>query len=74
MKNCVCEKQIHHFNFKPSLLAIYKSIIHDNTSSSEKVHPLLCSHIKSTQIFFSELIWTVFACKQCLIIYNHILS
>ncbi len=40
VKSCVCKKSLRHFNFKPSLLAKYKSIIHNNASSSDKVYSL----------------------------------
>ncbi len=39
----------------------YKSIIHNNASSSEKVHPMLSSHIKIHQHICLEL--TLSACK-----------
>ncbi len=60
-KLCVCKKQIHYFNFKPSLLARknnYKiklnneTIIYNNTSSSEKVQSLLSSNIKIHQYYW----------------------
>ncbi len=45
----------------------YESIIHNNASSSEKVHLLLFSHIKIHWHICLELCWTVFACKRCLV-------
>ncbi len=54
------------FDFKPSLLTKI-SIIHNNASSSEKVNPLLSSHIKTQQYICLEQVWTGFACKACLI-------
>ncbi len=41
--------------------------MHNNASSSEKVHLLLSSHIKIHQHISLKLIWTVFSCKLCLI-------
>ncbi len=60
----VCKKQIYQdvINFKPLILAKIPVHIHINTSSSEKVYPLLSSHIK-----VYRHIWTVFTCKRCLI-------
>ncbi len=51
------------FNIKP--LQMDKT--HDNASSSEKVHPLLSSHIKIHLHIGLEKFWTVFTCKRCLI-------
>ncbi len=63
-------KKMHHYD----LLSLnycswpkYESIIHNNVSSSEKVHPLLFSLIIIHWHFCLELFWTVFACKHCLI-------
>ncbi len=44
----------------------YESMIHNNPSSIEKVHLLLSLTSKSTYILL-EPVWTVLACKQCLI-------
>ncbi len=53
VNNCLCEAKSCNksikafFSFKLSFLAkIWVSIIHNNSSFSEKVHPLLFSHIK----------------------------
>ncbi len=45
----------------------YEFIIHNNFSSSEKVHLLLSSNIKIHPHICLELFWTVLACKRCLI-------
>ncbi len=59
-KLCVCKKQEHH----QSVLTLnccfkLKSIIHNSSSSSEKVHPLLSSHMKIHKHICLELFWTV---------------
>ncbi len=65
----VCKKQIHYWGtltlnccFWPK----YHSIIH-NVYFSEKVLPLVSSHIKIYWHICLELFWAVFTCKQCLI-------
>ncbi len=40
-----------------------KYLLHNDTSSSEKVHPRLSSHIKIHWHICSELFWTVLTCK-----------
>ncbi len=45
----------------------YEFIIHNNFSSSEKVHLLLSSNIKIHPHICLKLFWTVLACKRCLI-------
>ncbi len=42
VKNKLSEKGLKVFNIKP----LQMDKIHNNTSSSEKVHPLLSSHLK----------------------------
>ncbi len=55
---------LRRFNFKPSLLAKIQGCYNNNASFSQKVHPLLSSHIK---IHLHICFWTVFTYKQCLI-------
>ncbi len=60
----VCKKQIHQDAFLNSnrhFQTRYKSIIHNNAPSSEKVHPVLSSHIKIHQHICLEL--TLSVCK-----------
>ncbi len=67
VKNCVFVKNkaiIKAFIFKPT----YQSKIHNNTSSIEKVHSLLSSHIKIHWHICLELyVLDCLACNWCLI-------
>ncbi len=68
VKSCMFVRNksiIRYLNFKPLVLA--KIPIHNITFSSEKVHPLLFSHIKICWHICLELFLTVFACKWCFI-------
>ncbi len=44
-----------------------KSIIYNNASSTEKVNPLLSSHIKISQYICLELF---FSCNQCILYFS----
>ncbi len=62
----VCNKHIHNrgiLNLKHHFWPKYESIIHNNASSSEKVHPLLSSHIRIHICL--EQFWTVVSCLIC---------
>ncbi len=60
----VCKKQIHHKGILIKSTKFnhiwwkYQSIMH-NISSSEKIQPLLYSHIKINQNICLKLFWTV---------------
>ncbi len=56
---------LRRFSFKWVLFD--KIWVHNNAFSSEKVHPLLFSHIKIHRHICLELFWTVFVYKHCLI-------
>ncbi len=68
MKSCMFVKKtnpsLKHFHFK-----LTKIWVHNNGSSSEKVHPLLSSHIKIHPHICLELFWTVFTCMFDLCIF-----
>ncbi len=65
----ICHKQIHFwgvFIWNCCFWTKYQSIVHNNTSSSEKAHLLLFPHIKIYRYICLETFWTVLACKRCL--------
>ncbi len=62
----VCKKQIHHYGILTLNCHFWtkcESVIHNNTSASEKVHPVVLSHQNPPTYFFR----TVFTCKSFLI-------